>query len=160
MNENGNRYALAALKEKRASLAGEIESFKQQIAYREKQLEHVDACIGVFEPGANPEAIPNKRPAKRVKLFRQGELNRLILDALRQAHGKPQSTAQVVTAVLTAQGHQESARPALAPRVRGNLQYLSRGKGSVVKSGNARSTKWALAGDQLRLPISGAAKAD
>jgi hypothetical protein len=38
MNENGNQYALAALKDKRATLAGEIVDLKKQLAWRVSQL--------------------------------------------------------------------------------------------------------------------------
>lgn len=143
MNELGNKYALAALKDKRATLAGEIKDLRAKLQYRVQQLDHVDATLTIFEPGFNVEKIGAKRP-RRVKLFRQGELGRLIMDALRR--GKvPLSTAEIVTAVLAATGHAESARPALAPRIRGNLAYHERRKG-VVKSGRGMSVKWTLSG--------------
>jgi hypothetical protein len=91
MEDLGNKYALAALKNKRATLAGEIAELKKQLAWRVSQLDHVDACLTIFEPGFDVNALGIKRPRKRVKLFRQGELGRLIIDALRRA-GKPLST--------------------------------------------------------------------
>lgn len=57
---------------------------------------------------------------KRVKLFRQGELGRHIMNALRTAKG-PLRTHEVVTGVMKALGHDEQARNALSKRVRGNL---------------------------------------
>jgi hypothetical protein len=57
-NENGNRYALHALKDKRATLAGEIADLKKQLAWRVQQLDHVDACLTIFEPTGDPAAIP------------------------------------------------------------------------------------------------------
>ena len=42
----------------------------------------------VAGPEANPEGTPNKRPVRRIKLFRQGELGRMILDVLRDAPGE------------------------------------------------------------------------
>lgn len=149
MNDKSNRYALAALKDKRASLAGEIAEMETKLRYWRDQLTHLDATIAVFEPDYQPSKRI-KRP-RRVKLFRQGELNRLILDALRNAKGKPLSTKEVASAVMAAQGHDESARPALAPRVRTNLQYMARQNGSVAKLGDRRSAKWKLAGDQMAL---------
>ena len=97
----------------------------------------------LLDPKANPEAIPNKRHVKRIKLFRQGELGRMILAALRGAPGEL-ATAEIVTAILTAGGHGESARRALAPRVRGNLAYLGRRR-LVVKSGNGKGVRWRAA---------------
>jgi hypothetical protein len=61
---------------------------------------------------------------------------------LRQA-SEPVSAADVVTAMLRAGGHGESARRTVAPRVRGNLAYLhSRRK--VTKVGKAPDVKWEL----------------
>lgn len=144
MNQNGNRYALHALKDKRATLAGEIAQLKNRLAWAESQLKHVDATIQIFEPGADPDSIPKKRTGKRVKLFRQGELGRAILDALRTADG-PMRTYDVVSALLLSMGHKETARPALAPRVRSNLQYLQRKAGTVAKIGGGGAARWTLA---------------
>ena len=143
MNENGNCYALHALRDKRATLAGEIADLKKQLAWRVSQLDHVDACLTIFEPGFDPQKIGLKRPRKRVKLFRQGELGRLIIDALRRA-GKPLGTHDVVSALLVAGGYGESARPSLTTRVRGNLAYLER-ESKVAKSGKASTARWSLA---------------
>ncbi|HWA69548.1 MAG TPA: hypothetical protein VG821_06920 [Rhizomicrobium sp.] len=141
MNELGNKYALAALKDKRATLAGEIADLKKQLAWRVQQLDHVDACLTIFEPGFDTAKIGAKRP-RRVKLFRQGELGRLIVDALRRA-GKPLGTHQIVTALLAEGGYGESARPGLAPRVRGNLAYLEKA-GKIAKAGRGKALVWDL----------------
>ena len=109
MNENGNKYALAALKDRRATLAGEIAELKKQLVRREEMLEHVDATIRIFQPDYERGTIPLKRP-RRVKLFRQGELNRMIFNALRRAE-KPLSTADIVTSVINQAGYGEEARP-------------------------------------------------
>ena len=143
MNEKGNKYALAALKGQRGSLAGEIAHLKKRLAWAEEQIRHVDASLQLLDPQLFPDLIPAKRPQKRIKLFRQGELGRLIVDALRRA-GKPLDTRAVVTAVLAAGGHGEGARPALAPRVRGNLAYQE-GRGVVAKAASGRAALWALA---------------
>lgn len=144
MNENGNRYALAALKDKRASIAGEVAQLRNKLAWAESQLKHLDAAIQIFEPSCDPDAIPNKRPQKRIKLFRQGELSRMVLDALRTADG-PLRTQDIVSAIMFAQGHDEVARTALAPRVRSNLQYLVEKAGTVAKIGGGGDARWTLA---------------
>ena len=143
MNEKSNKYAVAALKKKRASLSGEIAQLKKKLDWAERQLKHVDATLTLFDPAIDPNTIPKARPAKRVKMFRQGELNRLILDALRTA-GEPMRTFDVITSVMLALGHEETARPALGPRVRSNLQYLLRQKGEVQKIGSGTSARWTL----------------
>ena len=140
--ENGNRYALTALKDKRATLAGEIAALKKRLKWAEDALGHVDACLRLMDPDADPSALPAKRPYQRVKLFRQGELGRMILDALRRA-GRPQSTHAIVSALLEAGGHGEAARPTMTPRVRGNLTYLEKAA-KVVKAGRGKSVTWHL----------------
>jgi hypothetical protein len=47
-NEKGNRYAIHALKDRRATMAGEIVQFKQGIADREEQLSHLDATLRIW----------------------------------------------------------------------------------------------------------------
>ncbi len=142
MNDLGNKYALAALKRQRGLLAGEIASLKKRLAWAEGQIVHVDAALHLLDPNANPDALPTVRPQKRIKLFKQGELGQLIRDALRTA-GKPVGLADIVTALLAAGGHDESARPALTPRVRGNLAYLEKA-GVIGKTGKAATARWAL----------------
>jgi len=139
----GNRYALTALRDRRASLAGEIVSLKKKLAWAEGQLVHLDATLRLFDPAYQEGDIAPRKIYKRIKFFRQGELSRHILDALRKA-GKAASTAEVVTAVLEAMGHGEEARPALAPRVRTNLQYLEKQREKVAKSGAGRGARWTL----------------
>jgi len=97
----------------------------------------------LLDPSVDIDAIPNRRRPKRIKLFRQGELGRLILGVLRNAD-TPQSTAAIVSGVLAAGGHGDRARPTMAPRVRGNLAYQER-RGTVLKSGNGKGVRWALA---------------
>lgn len=143
MNDKPNRYALAALKDRRATLAGEIVLLERQIRHRRESLVHVDATLHLLDPGVSTEAIPNKRPQKRIKLFRQGELGRMIVDALRNAQGEPLSTSDLVTVLLRAGGHGEAARPTLAPRVRGNLAYLAR-RGSVRRITENKQSSWLL----------------
>jgi hypothetical protein len=77
-----------------------------------------------------------------VRLFRRGELGRLILGALRRAD-RPLGTYDLVSAILAAGGHKDPARKAVAPRVRGNLAYLERRR-KVSKAGDGASVRWAL----------------
>lgn len=135
----GNRYALSVLKNRRATLAAEIVQLEQQIRHRKELLVHVDATLQLLDPSSSIDANPAKRLRKRIKLFRQGELGRMILDALRRAE-RPLTTAEIATAILEAGGHGESARPTVTPRVPGNLSYLMR-RGAVYKIGNGRTTR-------------------
>jgi hypothetical protein len=98
MNELGNKYALAALRERRAEMAGEIASIQKRLRQLRESMVHLDATLRLFDPDAEPTKIPGKRPYKRVKLFGAGKLNRMILAALRRG-GKPMTTAEVVAAL-------------------------------------------------------------
>jgi hypothetical protein len=143
MNEKSNQYALAALKNKRAELSSGIIELKRQLRHKQELIVHVDATLRLLDPSIEPDAIPSKRFIRRVKLFKHGELGRLIIDALRRADGGPLSTFDITSSVMAVGGHDETARRALGPRVRGNLSYLNR-EGKVLKIGNMKETKWRL----------------
>lgn len=142
MRDSTNRYALAVLKDKRATLASEIVHLERQIRARKDSLAHVDATLKLLDPSIETGSIPNKRLSKRIRLFRQGELGRLILGALRSSE-RPLRTAEIVSAILSAGGHGESARATVAPRVRGNLAYLER-RGKVEKISVGLQARWRL----------------
>jgi hypothetical protein len=157
MTDLGNRYALSALRAKRGELAGEIVQLKRKLTWSEDSLRHIDASLAILDPARDPALIPAKRLQKRVKLFRQGQLGALILAALRRTK-TPQSTVDVVTAVLEAGGHGEEARAGLRHRVRGNLSYLE-AQGRVKKLGRGRDARWAInSGPALRLASGGQAR--
>jgi len=137
-----NQYAIAALKDRRATMAGEIIKFKQDIHDREEMLSHLDATLRILDPTYRADTVAPKR-LRRVKLFGGGELNRLILDALRKADGKPLKPIEIATAIVAAKGYGEAATPALALRVRANLAYLRR-LGRVGKTGDRMTARWSL----------------
>jgi hypothetical protein len=89
------------------------------------------------------DALPSKRIPKRIRLFRQGELGRLILSVMRNAN-RPIGTHAIVAAVIKAGGHGPGARSAMMPRVRGNLAYLHR-REKVLKTGSGKAVRWNLA---------------
>jgi hypothetical protein len=99
----GDRYALSALRKRRAILAAEIIQLECQVRARKDSLVHVDATLKLLDPDYDSGTVRPKLLPKNITLFRQGELGRLILGALREADG-PLSTAQVATAVLDAAG--------------------------------------------------------
>ncbi|MGD9802298.1 MAG: hypothetical protein AB7E81_06735 [Hyphomicrobiaceae bacterium] len=134
---------MVALKRKRAAIAGEIVQLERQLRHRKDMLIHVDATLKLLDPSVEVDTIPNKRPPQRINLFRHGELGRMIIDALRRAGGEA-SLHDIVTSLLGAGGHGEEARKTVAPRVRGNLAYLTR-QGKVAKVGDGREAIWKLA---------------
>ena len=139
---NGNRYAIHALKDRRATMAGEIVQFKQGIRDREEQLSHLDATLRLLDPSYRADTIPPKR-LRQVKLFGGGELNRLIVDALRRAE-KPLGCTDIADSIIVTKGYGREAIHALQRRVRANLSYLLKQK-RVVKTGDRFTARWSLA---------------
>ncbi len=153
---NANKYALAAIRERRAELSGEITSLESRLRHLRCSLVHVDATLRMFAPDADPEEIRAKKPYRRTKLFGAGKLNRLILGALRRGE-RPMTTAEVVDSIVAELGYGEDAKAGMRNRVRANLQYLSRVRGRVVKvggtgRGDVGASVGAAAPAQLRTP--------
>ena len=144
MKDSSNKYALAALRERRAELAGEIKDLESRLRHIRDSLIHVDGTLRLFDPDGNPTSIKPKRQYKRVKLFGQGKLNRLILDALRKAE-KPLRTQELIDAIAAEVDFGPDAANGLKGRVRSNLLYLSKVRGAVVKEGERETATWTLA---------------
>ncbi len=144
MSENGNRYALAALKERRAAIDGEMRECERRLRYLREALGHLDATLALFDPEGNPKAIRAKRSYKRVKLFRAGQLSRLILGALRKGE-RPMTTAEVIEAVVAELGYGADAAAGMSTRIRGSLLYLWKVRGLVVKEGERETARWTIA---------------
>ena len=138
-----NTFAIPALKEKRAHIAGRVISLKKQIIKHKRELASLDATITLFDPSYKVGSIKAIKPNRRSKLFKMGELGRLIIDALRRANGVSQSTSEVTSAVSAAIGQGKTSEAVLFATVRSNLAYLVR-RGSVVKSGDRAALKWSL----------------
>src|ERR1044071_8432157 len=143
MNSKSNQYAIHALKDRRATMAGEIAQYKQGIKDREEQLAHLDATLRILDPEYRADTIAPKR-LRRVKLFGNGELNRLIIDALRRASGVQLTTPEIAEAIIVTKGYGHEAKHALIRRVRANLSYLLRHREAVEKTGNRLTSRWGL----------------
>ena len=143
MNETGNKYALAALRERRAELAGEVKLLDSKLRRVRESMAHLDGALRLFDPDGNPKAITAKRPYKRVKLFGAGKLNRMVLDALRKGE-RPMTTGEVIAAVCGDLGYGPDAAEGMKRRVRANLLYLAKVRRIVVKEGERETARWRL----------------
>lgn len=146
MNEKGNKYAIAALKHKRATLAGEIIQLERQARAMRDSLSHIDATLRLLNPDCDVDKIPNKRTRspKNVRLFKQGELQRLILSEFREANGKPVSSKAIVDRVMGTIDVPSSGRHAIVRRITSNLAYMKR-RGKVEPLGLVRGVRmWRL----------------
>ena len=143
MSDLSNKYAFAALRNKRAEIAGKISALKKQIARHKIELAKLDGVIRLFDPAYQVGDIPAKRAKERSNLFTHGELGRLILDALRKA-GEPLPTAAVVAYVAEAIGQPDAVKR-LAKTVASNLGYMARRHRTVAKTGEREAARWSLA---------------
>ena len=144
LNEKSNKYALHAIRERRAELAGEIAQLESRLRHLRESLVHVDGTLALFDPNADPSKIPAKKPYRRVKLFGAGKLNRLILGVLRKAE-RPMKTLEVVDALVAELNFGPDAAAGMKGRVRANLLYLAKVRGLVAKDGERATATWTIA---------------
>jgi len=138
MNERSNRYAINALKTRRAEIDGEIEACRQRLESLSEAIVHLDASIALLDPSYDAASVRPKRLYRRVKLFGGRKLTSLILDALRRAE-RPLTTQEVVSAI--ADGN--ASAPNVRKRIRMALRYLAK-RGAVVRDGERRAAMWRL----------------
>ncbi len=135
-----NKYAFAALRDKRAEIAGRVAALHKEIGRLQRDLAKVDGVIRLFDPSYRVGSIPAKGARQRLNLFKQGELGRLILDCLRKAPPPP-PTAAIVAYVADAIG-QPDARKVVAKTVATNLAYMARRHKTVAKVGERAAARW------------------
>jgi hypothetical protein len=143
-------HVISALKLKRAEISGHIQDLERRAERYRASLANIDATILLFAPGSNPDAIPPKKPYRRSRYFRQHELPRLVLDALRLASA-PLATVEIVAAVMRVKRlpqNDPALRENVAERVLNVLRPLCK-RGEVVKTGVSRDARWAIAPELL-----------
>jgi hypothetical protein len=145
MTGETNRYALAALKERRAVVDGELRECKRRVRYLRETLGHLDATLALFDPDGNPKAIRPKRPYRRVNAFPAGHLSRLILDAIRKAE-RPLTTKEIVAAIVAEQGYGPEAVSGMGDSIRSTLAYLLKVRGLVAREGERETARWSILG--------------
>lgn len=75
---------VAALKDKRAEIAGRIDALQDQLRQQMIDLDHIDCTILIFDPDAQLDDIKPKPMPPRHHAFK-GQVTRSILDMLRQS---------------------------------------------------------------------------
>lgn len=147
MNELGNKYALAALRERRAELSGEIIQLESRLRSLRQSLGHLDASLAILDPDRDVKLILAKRP-RRVKLFGHGKLNRMVLDAMREG-ARPMTTLEITEAICAKLSYGEQAKASMRNRVRANLLYLWKVRGMIDKEGARDTARWRSRGSGL-----------
>jgi hypothetical protein len=114
---------VAVLRKRRAEIAGDIAQLQVKVRHRRRDLKRVDDILRILAPGSDPTTIPTRKPVKHLNVFRQGQLNALILGIL-GASETPMTNIAVLEALMAKIGSPPAARQALRRRVNGNLAYL------------------------------------
>lgn len=143
MIDLSDKYALAALKERRAAIAIEITSLESRLRYLREMVEHVNGTIRLFGSDPDPNSIPERKPYRQIRVVEAGELNRLILTALREAR-RPLSTGEVTNAVIKALGYDPGVVQGMTNRVEANLIYLTQERWIVAKQGDGIAIQWEI----------------
>ena len=96
-------HVVAALKDKRAELSGNIADLEKRIGQHRADLLHVDAVLRLFAPDFELAAIPPKTVRQPSGWFRPGELARMVLEVLRAAPA-PLSIREITAQVMERRG--------------------------------------------------------
>jgi hypothetical protein len=134
MNELSDKRAQAALRERRAAIAGEITQPDRHLRHLREPIRRLDATLRLIDPNGDPKAIVGERLDKRVKPCGAGKLNRLILDALRRGE-RPMTTDEIVASIVAELGYGADAAKGMTNRVKANLAYLARAARVVKQAG-------------------------
>lgn len=140
MTEKGYQWGVKALQKRRAEIAGDVGHIRLTLKQRQADLRQIDSVLCILAPDSDPTAIPARRkPPSYTNLFRQGQLNALILGFLKDA-GRPMGNLEILAALMAKIEAPPAARESLRRRTNGNLHYL-RDRGRIVKLTTAL---WAL----------------
>src|SRR5208282_1803985 len=134
-------HVVTALRAKRAEISGHVHDLERKLARHRASLANIDATIRLFAPGLDPNSIPPKRTYRRTRYFAKGELSRRVLSVLREASGKPMTTAAITSAVLVGKGFpvgEGALSEAVTDMVLTVLRRLSK-RETVTKSGTSRN---------------------
>lgn len=128
---------VAALAEKRAELAGQIEAAERRLRTMHESLVHLDATLRLFDPSFRPESVKARRPSTALPVI--ADLYRYVLDALRMAPG-PLSSREIARAVMERLAVPASSLEAVDKAV---SAYVRRQEGRLLeRAGDGRPARW------------------
>jgi hypothetical protein len=143
-----SEQAIAALKEKRQKISEYISELYKRIGAQQRNLAYLDAAISLLQPHS-PNGPPPKRHYRRSNYFRRNELQRMVMDGLREAKG-PVSAGMLAVQAVEAKRLPESTLEAVADMVLAILRVLVK-RGQATKHGVSRDARWRLR-DPVALP--------
>jgi len=137
-------HVIAALKEKRARLAGELNAAQLRVMRLRSDLASVDCCIKMFKSDYDPKEVAskatfNKSPAG----LRKGLGTRTALEILREA-GQSMSSQELAERVLQRHGRplEPNALLMMVKAIHGN--FSRRKDGIISFSRDTYPGKWRL----------------
>lgn len=96
-------HVVAALKDKRAELAGIIADLEKGINGHRADLVHIDATLRMFAPDTEADGIRPKAVHRRNAWFGKGECARLVYGILRTA-ARPMTSREIAEALMADRG--------------------------------------------------------
>lgn len=140
-------HVISGLKAKQEEIKRRISDLKKEVRAAQLELSTIFKTLRIF--GENPRTGGDK-------LFRRGELPRIIFDALREAKGGL-DIEEIAAAVMKAEGIEEDDPETIATiRQRCTVAlYRYYDKGQIVKDRRGSARTWRLAGtnsNRMALP--------
>jgi hypothetical protein len=143
----GNSYAISALSDKRAEIAGKILDLERQLRVHRSELMHLDAAMTLLDPDIKPHSIRAKQPmADRSGHFAMGEISQRCYDGLRVAgeHGvSPDDLALKAMADKGVDSADEAMRKDFMRRLHWALARIQ-GQDRADKIGHGKGVRWKL----------------
>ena len=141
----GNSYAISALVEHRAKIAGLIQDLERELAQHRASLLHLDATLKLLDPTIKIHGIRAKhRMSDRSGYFEMGELSRRCQEAIREAGEKGVSIPDLADATLRAKGldaGDETMRRDFIRRFHWAMGRLQR-DGRIDRLGHGKGVRW------------------
>ena len=143
----GNSYAVSALSDKRAEIAGKILELERQLRLHRSELMHLDAAMMILDPNTRPHSIRAKHPmADRSGHFGMGEISKRCYDALRTGGELGVSPDEIAVKAMADKGLDPGDQAMRRDFMRRFHWALARiqGQDKAVKVGTGKGVRWKL----------------
>jgi hypothetical protein len=141
MNENGNKYAIAALRERRAAIDGELRQLEKRMIQLSADLDSVDGALRVLDPSIVAHAIRPKFKREAPTRFRHGQFSRAVLAALRKATA-PMTPREIAAKVARDVGADVSTTEAMNVFVAKTRKVLTARRGDLASERRGDVIVW------------------
>lgn len=141
----GQSYAIAALIDQRAKIAGLILDLEKELGRHRASLLHLDATLKLLDPTIKIHGIRAKhRMADRSGYFAMGELSQRCQDAIRVAGDKGITADELATACMRDKGLDAGDAPLRTDFIRRFHWALGRLQrdGRIDRLGHGRGVRW------------------